>query len=183
MAILVYESQLNSERRAAFVAKVRSIASYLGTDPNWLMQVMYAESGLRATAYNSDTHASGLLQWVPDTLAYYGLTYPQILAMPAIDQLDYVKKYFEPRKGRLKSYYDVYFWVFFPAAIGKPDDWVIHTSRLPAATIARVNPAIDHWPHDGVLTVGEFKKYIESTVNKANWALVFGEKKTSFLLG
>src|SRR5690606_15180061 len=108
--------------RQQFSNKVKEIAAYLQTDPNWLMQVMYAESGLRANAQNVQGGrliAAGLLQW---TKASGAPGAPQsMLQRNHLQQLDWVKEYFKPYRGRMRSYFDVYLVTFFPAAVGKPD--------------------------------------------------------------
>jgi len=38
--------------------------------------------------------------------------------MSAPQQLDYVEKYFSPRRGKLKTLEDVYMTILYPAAIG-----------------------------------------------------------------
>jgi len=168
--------KMPADIRGAFAEKVQQVANYLGVSPNWLMQVMYAESGLKPQAVNPYTRATGLLQFMPSTAAGLGTTVTALYSMNAVQQLDYVQKYFAPKKGRLTSYYDVYAWVWFPAIIGKPDDWIVHTDSLPASTIARQNPIIDR-NKDGKITVAEFKQYVKSTVAQSNWSLVFDDKK------
>jgi hypothetical protein len=77
--------------------------------------------------------------------------------MTAVKQLDYVYKYLLPYKGKMKNYIDCYFAVFFPLAIGKPEDWTIQTNSLSASTIARQNPAFET-NKDGKIQVWEVKK-------------------------
>ena len=60
-------------------------------------------------------------------------------------------------KGKYKSYVDAYFAVFFPLAIGKPDDWVIQSGGLTAKEIYDANPAFAN-VKDGKLRVWEVKK-------------------------
>ena len=86
--------------------------------------------------------------------------------MSAIDQLHYVYKYFKPWTGKMKSYFDLYLVTFFPAAIGKPDDYVLQTGKLSAATIAKQNPFFDV-NKDGKLTVGEIKRRMHESIPKA----------------
>ena len=39
--------------------------------------------------------------------------------------MDYVKKYFWPRRGKLKTLEDVYMAILWPAAIGKGSNYVL----------------------------------------------------------
>ncbi len=159
---LVWIGLVPSEQRSAFVARLNQIAQELGVNPNWLMLVMYAESRVRASAYNATSRATGLIQFMPSTAKGLGTTVEALRQMNFLQQLEYVRKYFLPYKGRMNNYYDVYAVVFFPAAIGKPDNWVLSTSGLSASIIAKQNPAVNI-VKDGQITVAEFKKYVDKT--------------------
>jgi hypothetical protein len=185
MTALAFEDKVRGDR-PAFVAKVRAIASELGTNPNWLMGVMWAESRLNPKAQNTaypvqGGYATGLIQFTPDTARLLGTSTAALLDMDSVQQLDYVKKYFRPYSGRLRSYFDVYAAVFFPAAIGKPDAWVFQTSRLSASTIARQNPAVD-LNDDGKITVGEFKEYLKNTIPVRLRKLIFAAWNSPFAI-
>jgi hypothetical protein len=69
----------------------------------------------------------------------------------------------------------LYFTVFFPLAIGKPDDWVFQTSKLSASKIASQNPAFD-LNKDGKLTVAEVREAMLRKVPSA-WREFFDKKK------
>ena len=98
-----------------------------------------------------------------------------ILTLPALSQLDLVKWYFTPYKGRMHSYYDVYAVTFFPAMIGKPDDWVLQAKGLSAATVARQNPAVAKGKRS--ITVADFKRYTVGLVPTSIRNRVFGVVK------
>lgn len=175
MSNLIYIDKLGTDA-GAFAAKVLSIAQLLKVDPQWLMQVMYRESGLNPKAVNQYSGATGLIQFMPSTAEGLGTTTTALRNMSAVQQLDYVYKYFKGYTGKMHSYYDVYAVVFFPALIGKPDTWVLQTAHTSAATIARQNPDVDV-NKDGVITVADFKAYVKNTVNKNNWDIVFADVK------
>lgn len=170
----------------AFAKRVIEISSELVIQPNWLMQVMWSESKLNPQAVNRQpgdpadpftraaSRATGLLQFMPATARSLGTTTQAIYRMTALQQLEYVRKYFLPWKGRMHSYFDVYSVVFFPAIIGKPDTWVLQTSRLPAATIAKQNPAVN-LVRDSQITVAEFKEYVRRSVAPAHRSVVFSQ--------
>lgn len=155
-----------------FEKRLRQIASELVVKPDWLMQVFWAESRLKANAVNPKTKAVGLIQFMPDTAKGLGTTVEALRAMNAVQQLDYVRLYFLPYKGKMKSYYDVYSIVFFPALIGKPDNWVLQTKNLSPGVIAKQNPIINI-NKDGQITVAEFKKYVYNSVAAAHRAVIF----------
>lgn len=163
MADLVFLDKYKGDK-VAFSNKVRAISADLGIDPNWLMATMYKESKLNPQAQNTKFpvgggYATGLIQFIPDTARRLGTSTDALYRMDGIQQLDYVKKYFQPYAGRMKSYFDVYIAVFFPAAIGLPDNAPIATKSISASTVARNNPAID-LNKDGSITVAEFKEYL-----------------------
>jgi hypothetical protein len=170
---LLYLNKIPASDQQAFDKKVVDIANGLGVNPNWLMQVMYSESRLNPRAVNPYSGAVGLIQFMPATALSLGTTATALKNMNAIQQLDFVRKYFLPYRGKMKSYYDVYAATFFPALIGKPDDWILQTKSLKAATIAKQNPAVN-MNKDNQITVSEFKQYVRSTVSKNNAALIFG---------
>lgn len=138
-----------------FAAKLIEIADKLGIDPNWLMWVMWFESKLNPQAVNYQKgdstdptnrckyRATGLIQFMPSTAVSLGTTNSDLLRMTAVQQLDYVYRYLKPYAGRMYSMIDVYFAVFFPAAINKPDEYVLQTAKLSASAIASQNSGLD----------------------------------------
>lgn len=155
-----------TENQAAFEKKMREGSAYLGIDPNDLMVVMEAESGLNSHIQNTaypiqGGYATGLIQFAPNTAIGLGTTTDALKAMSNIDQLDYVFKYYAPYKGKLKTLEDLYMVNFFPCALGFADDKVIEGCGIGAGTIAGSNPAFD-LNMDNKITVGEFKQYIRS---------------------
>lgn len=144
--------------KVEFISKVRNISNLLGISPDWLMAVMYKESGLKPTAYNSNGGATGLIQFMPATAVSLGTSTNALKTMSNVQQLDYVYKYFKGYAGRIKSYADLYMITFFPIAVGKPLDWILQTSTLRPDIIAKYNPNID-LNHDNKISVGEFAEY------------------------
>lgn len=142
----------------AFITKVRNISSLLNISPDWLAAVMYKESGLNHQAHNDNGGATGLIQFMPSTAQALGTTTEALKNMSNVEQLDYVYKFFKPYSGRIKSYSDLYLICFFPIALGKPLDWILHTSTLRADIIAKYNPGID-LNKDNKITVSEFIEY------------------------
>lgn len=167
---LLYINLVPSNEQKEFEEKVKYVANLLLTNPDWLMQVMKAESNIRADIRNTsypfkDGYATGLIQFIPDTARSLGTTTTELEKMSRVQQMDYVYKYFKPYTGRLNSYFDVYLVVFFPVAIGKPDSWVFEIKNLSRTKIAKSNPAIDI-NKDGQITIAEFKQYLINTVQE-----------------
>lgn len=149
--------------RTQFIEKLDYICDKLGIDPNWLMYVMWFESGLNPRAQNTISGATGLIQFMPATAAYLGTTTADLMQMSNVEQLDFVYEYLRPYRGDMESLVDVYLAVFFPAAIGKSSDYVFQTSKLSASKIASQNPVFD-LNRDGMLTKGEVEGKILSGV-------------------
>lgn len=143
----------------AFAGKVRAVAANLNLNPDHLMAVMWSESRLNPRARNPVGGATGLIQFMPATARHLGTTCDALLHMDAERQLDYVEKYFRPYAARCRTFADLYLACFFPAAIGKPGEYVLQTSKLSAGLIAAQNPAFD-LNRDGKITVEEFRAWL-----------------------
>lgn len=158
---MLYENLVS----ASFSSKVKQIAKELQINPDWLMMVMYNESHFNPAATNS-IGAVGLIQFVPSTYQAWGFSKSQMQNMSALDQLDLVKRFYWNARGKFTSYPDLHLFAFFPAALGKPDNWVLQTSNLSAQTVVTHNPGFD-LNNDGKITVGEYKqKVYDRTVGR-----------------
>lgn len=178
MILIEYLQKNKGERVSDFEQTLRSIATKLGINPNWLMMVMYFESKLNAQAVNKQPgdsanplerltkRAVGLIQFMPETAKNLGTSTTALYSMSAIQQLHYVYAYFKPYAGKIRSFYDLYLITFFPLALGKPDDFVLQTSKISASTIARQNPIFDA-NKDGKITVGEIKQRMYKAIPSA----------------
>ena len=155
---LIYENKVPASYRTDFINKVKEIAPRVGLDSNWLMAIMNFESaGTFSPSITNSLGYVGLIQFGESARKTLGVTKEQLKAMSAVEQLDYVEKYYNMYKGKYKSYVDAYFAVFFPLAIGKPDDWVIEGGGLTAKQIYDANPAFAN-VKEGKLRVWEVKK-------------------------
>lgn len=136
---MIFE-ELIKQNRTLFIQRVSEICSDLEIDPNWLMLTMWFETAgtLNHRIVNKISGATGLIQFMPSTAKQLGITTEQLRNMTNVEQLDYVHKYLKPYKGKMKNWLDVYCAVFWPAAIGKSDDYVI-TSDI----VAKQNPVFD----------------------------------------
>lgn len=146
----------------AFEKGVIAIGQELGINPNWIMAVMHIESRCNPQAVNKSTHATGLIQFMPDTATKsLNTTVEHIETLTACQQLPYVKTYLKKQKGKRKinSLIDTYLLVFFPAAIGQSNDYVLQTKNRSAAKIARQNSGYDI-NKDKRITKGEVEQSI-----------------------
>jgi hypothetical protein len=134
-----------------------------------LMAVMRFESGLRPDAINPTTHAVGLIQLLPRHAAdLLGLpmtpdrearAVQAFASMSADEQLGYVEAYLERVLGGrdATNLRDAYMAVFYPAALGRGDGYVIARADGESAfgrAVYRQNAALDA-NGDGVITAGE----------------------------
>jgi hypothetical protein len=105
---------------SAFRVKLVKIANRLGMDPSALATVMMFETGktMSPSVRNPYSNATGLIQFMPSTAKNMGTTVDALARLSAVDQLDWVEKYFAPHKGRLRTPQDHYLAVFMPALIG-----------------------------------------------------------------
>ena len=142
----------------AFVDRVHQIAQRIGARPEWLFAVMHNESGMRPDAVNPNGGATGLIQFMPATARGLGTSTQALRGMSALQQLDYVERYYAPFAGRIRSGADLYLATFYPAAMGRGDDWVLGSQNGTAGTVARANPIFD-LDRNQQITAGEFRRY------------------------
>ncbi len=139
-----------------FREKVRAIAGRLMCDPSDLMTCMAWESGRTfspSVRNMAGSGATGLIQFMPNTAAGLGTTTAKLAAMTAEQQLDWVEKYFQPFKGKLSSLADLYMAILWPAAVGKPMEYVLWDQKTRPTTY-RQNAGLDA-NLDGVITKAE----------------------------
>jgi len=133
-------SEKIKDNKEMFIQKVNEYSLQLDIKPDWLMQVMNKETGgtFSPSIKNmAGSGAVGLIQFMPSTAEELGTSTSALAAMSNVQQLYYVYKYLKRYKGKMKSFGDTYLAVFYPAAIGKPDDY-----ELPAY-ITKQNKALD----------------------------------------
>jgi len=156
---------------AAFKVKLIEIAENIGVDPNYLISVMAFETGETfSPSVKNSNGATGLIQFLPDTAAELGTTTADLAAMTAVDQMNYVEKYFDPYRNRLKTIEDVYMAILWPAAIGKASSWVLFSK--PSARYDR-NSGLDT-NKDGAVTKEEAAAMVKAKLLKGRGAEYFG---------
>lgn len=148
---LIWGSRVSPE----FRAKVREIAARQNLDPNWYMAVMAFETGGAFKSYtrNPKSSATGLIQFIESTARGMGTSTKTLASMSEIEQLNWVEKYFDQYKNRIRSIDDMYMAVFWPAAISKPSDFVL-IDRNVQPNAYNANSELDK-NQDGKITKGE----------------------------
>ena len=134
---------------APFKRKLMAISAELGVDPNYLMAAMAFESGrtFSSSIQNPKSRATGLIQFMPATARHLGTTVEALKRMTPVAQLDYVRRYFEPYRGKLRDLSDVYMAILWPKAVGKPASHVLFAR---GTVQYKLNPLDTN--HDGVVT-------------------------------
>lgn len=147
--ILAWGAKVSPE----FRARVIRIAERVSCDPSWLMACMAFETGrtFSPSVKNPNSTATGLIQFMAATAVNLNTTVDALAKMSAVEQLDYVARYFQPYAGRIKSLSDCYMVILWPSAVGKPDNAVIFASGTSAYL---VNKGLD-MNKDGAVTKAE----------------------------
>ncbi|MDD2108956.1 hypothetical protein [Pseudomonas asiatica] len=124
---LIWMARIKDEEFTAFKAKVVAVGQSLAINPNWLMAVMGYETGYTFSPRerNSGSTATGLIQFIESTARSLGTSTAQLARMTAVQQLDYVEKYYAQYAKRIRNLGDAYMAVLWPAAIGRPDSFVM----------------------------------------------------------
>ena len=138
-----------------FTKKLEKVAAALGVKANDMLAVMKAESGVNPKAVNPNGGATGLIQFMPRTARSLGTTTAELRNMSAVEQLDYVYKYYKSvgvRPGMDAG--DLYMATFYPALLGKPNSTII--SRK-GEKVYDANRVFDK-DRDGVITVADVKR-------------------------
>lgn len=144
-----------------FNNKLEKIASSLGVKSNDLLAIMKQESGVNPQAVNKSSGATGLIQFMPTTARHLGTSVEDLHRMTAVEQLDYVYKYFKmigikPGMG----VGDLYMAVFMPKYVGYDDNHVISTS---GHAVYDQNRGLDR-NKDGSITVADVKNSVSRFV-------------------
>lgn len=156
---------MNYKNDKDFNVKLDNVANSLGVEPNFLRATIHMETGgtFDPSIKNPGSSATGLIQFMSATAKNLGTTTSKLSKMTGEEQLDYVEKYFKPWKGKLKTLGDVYAAVLWPAAVGKPANYVLFRRGTEAY---RLNaPAFD-LSQKGYVTKKDITKKLQSIYDK-----------------
>ena len=112
----------------SFKESVSATAKRLGISEDDLYAVMAFETGGTfnpAEKNKAGSGATGLIQFMPETAKGLGTTTDELAKMSRTEQMKYVEKFLSNKGISGKGLSDVYMAVLFPAAVGKPDDFVL----------------------------------------------------------
>ncbi len=177
---------LTSRLSNLFFQRVNELAAYMrsrgatitGED---ILAVLVPESGVDPARPNS-IRCLGLNQICPKLKSAFdpervsGLravgfkgSQSEYLALPAEEQLQYVKAYFDNvnQYRAFRDYGTLYLANFSPAFLGKPDNFVMYPSSHPSYPL---NAGVDHGPK-GYIEVADMAKFVKRTLmaRKSFW--------------
>lgn len=131
---------------------------------SYMMACMAFETG---TSFAPDqkngagSGATGLIQFMPVTAMQLGTTCDLLAAMTAVEQLDYVEKYFEPYKDKIKGMEDMYTAILAPKYVGLPSLTVLYSE----GAAYRMNAPLDR-DSDGKITKAEAAYFVQQSLWK-----------------
>jgi len=155
----------------AFFHELKAISARLGSDPGDLLAVMVSESNVDPKAQNPHGKATGLIQFMPQTLKGLGWTAgPDAFAtLSAEQQLPYVEKYYRPHRGKLTSAGRLYQATFLPATLkNSTESTVIAAPGGPYAKAYAANKGLDT-NKDGVITVSDLTERLNRKKQTDRW--------------
>jgi hypothetical protein len=145
-----------------FQQKLQKVATALGTTPNALLAVIKHESGGKPYAVNPRSGATGLIQFMPDTARRLGTTTEDLKQMDAVQQLDFVYKYYKMTGVGDGTAGDLYVATFMPKYVGYPPSTVL--GQMGAAGFAGKvydqNKPLDR-NGDGKITIADIKNSVQ----------------------
>ena len=146
-----------------FRQELAKVAQRLGIAPIWLAAIISFETaGTFSPSIKNfaGSGATGLIQFMPSTAQRLGTSTEALAKMSAVEQLQWVEKYFTPYRGRLKSLEDCYMAVLWPGAIGRSPNHVLFEHP----TIAYQQNAGLDLNRDGKITVAEATQKVRERI-------------------
>lgn len=143
-----------------FVFKTGEIAEKLQLDwmgQDRLMSCMAFETGgtfSPTIANGAGAPYYGIIQFGAAAAKDAGTTIDKLLKMTAEEQLTYVYNFFKPYTGKLKTLSDIYMRILLPAAVGKPEDYVLFSEANTKSKAYMQNRGLDG-NRDGSITKAE----------------------------
>ena len=154
-----------------FNGKLKEVAGKLKVDPQALWKIIKFESDGIPSKQNPFTKATGLIQFMPKTAIGLGTSIEDLASMSAIDQLDYVYKFYKNtglRPG--SSVVQMYLKTVLPAFSHEGDDFVVGKQGAKKEFLPGVQnfSLHDFWKQNptfqnkstGVITLGDIKNAI-----------------------
>lgn len=168
----------------------RSVTGWMrqqGANPIGMLSTWMSESGVRALAHNPNGHASGLNQLMPPIAKGLGwdvddcdpppatgrIPLERYRMLTALQQSDWVRRYYSSYTGKLKTAQLCYLATFLPMYLARPadeltDDFVLAEKGGHLGWAYAANMVFDH-NGDGRITLGELGEAIARNCHGARW--------------
>jgi uncharacterized protein (DUF2345 family) len=149
----------------AFYKKVKEVATALNCSHIDLLCCMAFETGRTFNpALKNSIGATGLIQFIPKVAVALGTTTDQLATLTRVEQMDWVLKYFKRgpiAKLSAVTLEDLYMAILWPAAVGKPDSYVLFSEPSLAY---QQNKGLDK-NNDGNITKAEAAAKVRDQLN------------------
>lgn len=157
---------------AEFKERVVKMAGNLGTKADYLMAIMAFETGrsfdpAQKNLASPKNGPVGLIQFTDVAARALGTTKTDLIALTAVQQLDYVEKHLLKKKNvGLSRLEDLYAAVHWPSATGRPLGQVLYSSAdKKTAKYYRANARLDD-DGDGKVTLEEAAKKVRELLDE-----------------
>jgi len=169
-----------------FIEKVKALAKELKCSYIDLLACMSFETGktFSPSVRNPNGSATGLIQFIESTARGLGTSTAELARMSRVGQMDFVRRYFLTgpiRNVASPTIEDLYMAILWPAAVGKPNDFVLFTDpgedRAPRNATGRrtdaywVNRGLDK-NKDGRITKSEAAAKVREHINYVRTSLL-----------
>jgi hypothetical protein len=169
-----------------FINKVKELAQELKCSHIDLLACMSFETGktFSPSVKNPNGSATGLIQFIETTARSLGTSTAELARMTRVGQTDFVRNYFltgPVRKVSNPTIEDLYMAILWPAAVGRPNDFVLFTDpgedRAPRNVQGRridaywVNRGLDK-NKDGRITKAEAAAKVREHLNYVRTSLL-----------
>ena len=157
---------------STFITAVQATSSALSLNYIDMLACMHLETGgTMDPAIVNSLGYTGLIQFGTAAATSIGTTTAALKALDRATQCQWVTKYFQFNRLNQKApnprLVDIYLTILWPAAVGKPDDFVVFPA---GSSMYKANPAFDPGQKVGYITVGMIAAQIathQATVKQA----------------
>lgn len=109
--MLNYEKIAVEKLGQNFLRKLKAVSKKIKIPYQWLLGVIYSESGFNPKAINYNQNSTvdvGLIQFNTITAQQLGISTNDILKLNATEQLKLIERHYKPIAGKIKTFGDLY---------------------------------------------------------------------------
>lgn len=154
----------------AFSNRLDKVCNRIWANREDMIKIMKAESWLNSRVINPISNAIWLIQFMPSTAESLWTTVWELRKMTAIEQLDYVERYFLANSNwqKMNTIEKLYQAVFYPLSLTKWPDFVFGSQNWTASLVASQNWVISKYStrNDWFIDWHCFSKYVQNHVSK-----------------